>query len=74
MVVESDCAGAAVGAAHGPVLAQVAVVFRPELVLGSVGVVVAVEGLACVVRGVVGGEGFDHVKFYKGVVGEAVEG
>ena len=34
---------------------------------------VAVEGVTCVVRGVMFCEGFDDVEFYERVVGEAVE-
>ena len=74
VVVESDGAAAAVGPADGKVLAQVAVVFRPQLVLGAVAGVVAVEGMAGVIGGVVGRKGFDDVEFDKGVVGETVEG
>jgi len=74
VVVESDGAAAAVGPTDRPVLAEVAVVFGPEFVLGAVAVVVAVETLAGVVGGVVCGEGFDDVEFDEGVLGEAVEG
>jgi hypothetical protein len=74
VVVESDGAAPAVRAADGEVLAQVAVVFGPELVLGAVGGVVAVEAVGGVVGGVVGCEGFDDIEFDKGVLGEAVEG
>jgi hypothetical protein len=74
MVVESDGTAAAVRAADGKILAQVAVVFGPELVLGAVAAVVAVEAVGGVVGGVVGCEGFYYVEFDKGVLGEAVEG
>ena len=74
MVIESNGAAAAVRTADGEVLAQVAVVFGLELVLGAVGGVVAVESVGGVVGGVVGCEGFDDVEFDKGVLGEAVEG
>jgi hypothetical protein len=74
VVVESNRAAATVGPADGEVLAEVAVVFGPELVLGAVAGVVAVEAVGGVVGGVVGCEGFDDVEFDEGVVGEAVEG
>lgn len=73
MIVESNSSATAICAANRPVLAQGTVVFRPQFVLGAVTDVVAVEGLACVVGGVVFCEGFDDVEFYERVVGEAVE-
>lgn len=74
MVVESDGATTAVGPSDRPVLAEIAVVFGPQFVLGAVAVVVAVERLACVIRGVVVCEGFDDVELDEWVLGEAVEG
>ena len=74
VVVESDCAAAAVGSPDGPVLAEVAVVFGPQFVLGAVAVVVAVEGLACVIGGVVVCERFYDVELDERVLGEAVKG
>jgi hypothetical protein len=74
MVIESDGATPAVCPSDGEVLAQVAVVFGPQLVLGAVGGVVAVEAVGGVVGGVVGCEGFDDVEFDKRVLGEPVEG
>jgi hypothetical protein len=74
MVVESNRTAPAVGPADGKVLAEIAVVFGPELVLGAVGGVVAVEAVGGVVGGVVGCEGFDDVEFDEGVLGEAVQG
>ena len=68
VVVESNCAAAAVCATDGEVLAQVAVVFGPEFVLGAVGGVVAIEAVGGVVGRVVGCEGFDDVKLDERVV------
>lgn len=74
MVVESDGAATAVGPSDRPVLAEIAVVLGPQFVLGAIAVVVAVERLACVIRGVVVCEGFDDVELDEWVLGEAVEG
>lgn len=74
VVIEGDGSAAAVCSPDGPVLAKVAVVFGPQLVLCAIAVVVAVEGLAGVVGGVVLGEGFHNVEFYPWVAGEAIEG
>jgi hypothetical protein len=74
VVIESDGPTAAIRSADAEVLAQVTVVFGPELVLRAVAGVVAVEGVAGVVRGVVFGEGVHDVEFYAGVTREAVEG
>lgn len=73
VVVEGDGAAAAVRSTNGPVLAEVAVVLGPELVLGAVAVVVAVERLGGVVGWVMSGEGFDDVELDSRVAGEAVE-
>ena len=73
MVVESDGTAAAVRPSDRPVLAEVAVVLGPELVLGTVAVVVAVERLASIVGRVVLCERFYDVELDEGVLGEAVE-
>lgn len=74
MIVESDGPASTIRAADRPVLAKSTVVFRPQFVLSAVADVVTVEGVACVVGGVVFCKGFDDVEFYERVVGEAVEG
>lgn len=74
MVVESDGAAAAVGPSDRPVLAEVAVVFGPELVLGAVAVVVSEERLAGVVGGVVCCERLYDVELNERVLRESIQG
>jgi hypothetical protein len=74
VVVESDSSSAAIRPTNGKVLAEVTVVLGPELVLGAITGVVAVEGVACVVGGVVLGESFVYVELYAWVACEAIEG
>lgn len=74
MVVESNGAAAAVRPSDRPVLAEVAVVFGPELVLGAVAVVVSKERLAGVVRRVVCCEGLYDVELNEGVLRESIQG
>ena len=73
MVVESDYTAAAFGSPDGPVLAEVAVVLGPQLILCIVTVVVAVERLTSIIRRVVFCKCFYHVELDEGVLGEAVE-
>jgi hypothetical protein len=74
VVVERDSSSAAICPTDGKVLAEVTVVLGPELVLGAVAGVVAVEGVACVVGGVVLGESFVYVELHAWVACEAIEG
>lgn len=74
MIVERDSPSAAIRPTDGKVLAEVTVVLGPELVLGAVAGVVAVEGVACVVGGVVLGESFVYVELHAWVAREAIEG
>jgi hypothetical protein len=74
MVVEGDGTSATIRPPNREVLAKITVVFGPELVLCAVAGVVAVEGVAGVVGGIVLGECVHDVEFYAGVACEAVEG
>jgi len=73
VIVESDGAATAACPPDGPVLAEIAVVLGPQLILGTVAVVVAVERLASIVGRVVLCERFYDVELDEGVLGEAVE-
>jgi hypothetical protein len=74
VVVESNGTAATIRSADAEVLAQITVVFGPQLVLGAVAGVVAVERVACVVGRIVFGEGVHDVEFYAGVACEAIQG
>jgi hypothetical protein len=74
VVIESNSPAAAIRSADAEVLAQITVIFRPQLVLGAVTGVVAVERVACVVGRIVFGEGVHDVKFYAGVACETIKG
>ena len=73
MVVESDSTATAACPPDRPVLAEVAVVLGPQLILGTVAVVVAVERLASIVGRIVLCESFDNVELDEWVLGEAVK-
>lgn len=73
MVVEGDGTATAICPADREILAKVAIVLGPELILSAVAVVVAIERMACVIRGVVFRESFVDVELHTRVTGEAVE-
>lgn len=73
MVVEGDGATAAIRPPDREVLAQVAIVLGPELVLSAIAVMVAVERMGCVVGRIVRGEGIHNIEFYARIAGEAIE-
>ena len=73
VVVESDGTAAAACPPDRPVLAEVAVVLGPQLILGTVAVVVAVERLASIVGRIVLCKSFDNVELDEWVLGEAVK-
>jgi hypothetical protein len=73
VVIESDGPTTPVRPAHRKILAEVAVVLGPELVLGAIAIVVAVERVACIVGWVVLGECLDNVKLYARIACEAIK-
>jgi hypothetical protein len=73
MVVESNRTPTAICSSYRPVLPQVPVVFRPQLVLRAIAVVISVERLPCVVGRVMGCKRLDDVEFYAGIAREAIE-
>ena len=73
MVIESNSATAAIGSPNGPILAKVTVVLGPELVLCSIAIVIAVEGLCRIVRRIVLCKRLHNVEFYSWVACEPVQ-
>jgi hypothetical protein len=73
MIVERNGTTATIGPSDGPVLTKVAVVLGPELVLGTVTVVVAVEGMARIIRRIVLCKRLDDIELYSWVAREAIE-